>query len=188
MKVKEMRKNRGLASKRASTSNENFVPRPCPNCRSTTHRSTRSRECPAHTKSTDEILKESLGEGFESFTRCCTFDRAVKEPYRVRLRTQVHDLSAYLRAVVTRTQLFVNQFILDHDTVPPICFTQNFFYSVMQLVIGKSITTNNSRLPDDLETCWTQFQSQYASLTETPATSVRSSDLLSEACVLLQTA
>jgi hypothetical protein len=171
--------------------NEDFVPKSCPKCGSTTHRSTRSSECPFYSKSTKDIIADNLGSEVEYYTRKCSFDVVVKIQYREQLHENVNLLSEYLRAVVIRTQMLVNAFFLSTDgVIPSICFTQNFFYSTMQIVLGHNVTSTNQKIPiAELQSIWSTLKERHPSLAIIPQTSInRTSDVLTEACVNLATA
>ncbi|KAG0165228.1 hypothetical protein DFQ29_001721, partial [Apophysomyces sp. BC1021] len=57
----------------------------------------------------------------------------------------------------------------------------------MQLVLSKSVTTTNDKMPEDLESAWEAFKYAHPSLQVPPRTTLRSSDVLTEACVTLAT-
>ena len=181
-------KRQGRQSKLAASANEGFVAQPCPACGSETHRSTRSTDCPSHTASTKRILDAELGHDRETFTRKCMFQSVVRPEHRDGLLRCVQQLASFTRHVVVITSLFVNMYFIDHDVLAPICFTQNFFYSVMQLVLGRQMTATNSRIPPDLLQSWQAFQQYHSALQEPPKTEMkRTSDVLTEAAVLLAT-
>ena len=140
------------------------------------------------------MLNRKLGGNRETFARKSSFEVSVKEEHRPLLLERVQALSKILRAIVVKTQLFVNFYFLDHqDTVDPFCFTQNFFYSVMQLVMGKEITSNNDKFPSDVRHSWNRYkiyltETQGLAVLETISQRTRISDVLTEACVTLATA
>ncbi|KAH8547815.1 hypothetical protein BGW37DRAFT_509658 [Umbelopsis sp. PMI_123] len=90
----------GRQTRTARSANPDFVPQPCPSCNSTEHSSTRSKLCPFHSKSTDELLEEAVGKNFERFTRKCPFESVVRSTYRPPLHDAVIKLSGYLRSVI----------------------------------------------------------------------------------------
>ncbi|OZJ06030.1 hypothetical protein BZG36_01106 [Bifiguratus adelaidae] len=181
-------KRQGRQNKLTASANEAFVARPCPACGSKTHRSTRSTDCPSHTASTKRILDAALGHDRETFSRKCMFQSVVRPEHRDGLLRGVQQLASFTRHVVVITSLFANVYFIDHDVLAPICFTQNFFCSVMQLVLGRQMTTTNAKMPPDLLQSWQAFQLYHSALQEPPKTEMtRASDVLAEAVVLLAT-
>jgi hypothetical protein len=188
---RSQQKRSGRNKKGQDTRNANFVANPCPHCGSTSHRSSRSPDCPAYNRSTETILKDALGSNLERFCRKCSFDRGIREPFVNILRQNVITLARYQRSVVVKAQIFVNYYILIQDgPIPQACFTQNFWYSVMQLVMGGIVTTSSDKLPDDLISSWQDFKSNFplAELTaEEKQARPRRISSLNDACVLLAT-
>jgi hypothetical protein len=180
----------GRQTRTARRANPDFVPQPCPSCNSTEHSSNRSKLCPFHSKSTDELLEEAVGKNFERFTRKCPFDSVVRSTYRQPLHDAVIKLSGYLRSVVIRSHILANAYLLDQQgNIPPIFFSQNCFYTVMQIVLNKPVTTTNRLIPvDALQNVWTSLTRQHPSLNSPPQITLRRSvDVLTEACVTLAT-
>jgi hypothetical protein len=115
------------------------------------------------------MLKDALGSDLERFCRKCSFDGGIREPFVHLLRQNVITLARYQRSVVVRAQIFVNHYFLTQQgPVKQACFTQNLWYSVMQLVMGRPITTTSDKLPDDLISCWQAFKTVFP-LAELPA-------------------
>ncbi|KAH8548159.1 hypothetical protein BGW37DRAFT_507656 [Umbelopsis sp. PMI_123] len=159
----------GRQTRTARSANPDFVPQPCPSCNSTEHSSTRSKLCPFHSKSTDELLEEAVGKNFERFTRKCLFEN-------VPLHDAVIKLSGYLRSVVIRSHILANAYLLDlqGNIPPPIFFSQNCFYTVMQIVLNKPVTTTNRFIPvDALQNVWTSLTRQHPSLNSPPQITLR---------------
>ncbi|KAH8552488.1 hypothetical protein BGW37DRAFT_489173 [Umbelopsis sp. PMI_123] len=160
----------GRQTRTARSANPDFVPQPCPSCNSTEHSSTRSKLCPFHSKSTDELLEEAVGKNFERFTRKCPFESVVRSTYRQPLHDAVIKLSG----------------AISHH---PFFFSQNCFYTVMQIVLNKPVTTTNRFIPvDALQNVWTSLTRQHPSLNSPPQITLRrSADVLIEAAVTLAT-
>ncbi|KAH8552316.1 hypothetical protein BGW37DRAFT_491457 [Umbelopsis sp. PMI_123] len=154
------------------SANPDFVPQPCPSCNSTEHSSTRSKLCLFHSKSTDGLLEEASA-------------------YRLPLHDAVIRLSGYLRSVVIRSHILANAYLFDlqGNIPPPILFSQNCFYTVMQIVLNKPVTTTNTFIPvDALQNVWTSLTRQRPSLNSPPQITLRRSvDVLTEAAVTLAT-
>ena len=43
--------------------------------------------------------------------------------------------------------MLANAFILTNNEISPYCFTQNYFYSLTQIVRDETVTGTNSKLP-----------------------------------------
>lgn len=138
-------KKQGRREKLIASANQAFVPQPCPACGSESHRSTRSADCPLHSMSTKEKLDKEFGRDRETYTRKCRFDSIVKLEFREKLRDSIQELQSFVRIVIIRTMIFVNAFIIEHEQIPPVCYTQKFFYSVMQIVLGKKLPQPTTR-------------------------------------------
>ncbi|KAH8556405.1 hypothetical protein BGW37DRAFT_472404, partial [Umbelopsis sp. PMI_123] len=149
----------GRQTRTARSANPDLVPQPCPSCNSTEHTSTRSKLCPFHSKSTDELLEEAVGKNFERFTRKCPFESVVRSAYRQPLHDAVIKLSGYLRSVVIRSHI----------------------------VLNKPVTTTNRFIPvDALQNVWTSLTRQHPSLNSPPQIALRrSADVLAKASVTL---
>ncbi|KAH8555928.1 hypothetical protein BGW37DRAFT_479107, partial [Umbelopsis sp. PMI_123] len=181
----------GRQTRTARSANPDFVPQPCPSCNSTEHSSTRSKLCPFHSKSTDELLEEAVGKNFERFTRKWPFESVVRSTYRQPLHDAVIKLSGYLRSVVIRSHILANAYLLDlqGNIPPPIFFFSKLLYTVMQIVLNKPVTTTNRLIPvDALQNVWTSLTRQHPSLNSPPQITLRRSvDVLTEAAVTLAT-
>jgi hypothetical protein len=182
-------KKRGRGQKATDSTNVDFVPNPCPHCQSEEHSSSRSKLCPYHAKSTEELLQEAVGKNFEHMTRKCTFERAIKAPYREGFHSKVIHLCEYVRSVIILTQVLASAFMLPDVELSPFCFTQNFFYSLTQIVREETVTGSNSKLPlNELNEVWDNLKTAHPTITRLwvvkPA---RASTAISEACVTLAT-
>ncbi|RCH86758.1 hypothetical protein CU097_001351, partial [Rhizopus azygosporus] len=71
-------------------------------------------------------------------------------------------MSKDIKNVLVRAQLFVNYYIMSHSglVVDKKVFTQNFWYSISQLVLSKT-STNKKLLPDDIFNSCRSFSSRY---------------------------
>ena len=87
-RLKEKRKrSKGKATKQAASANIDYQAAPCPHCGSTSHPSSRSKDCPNHSKSSREILTENLTTKFRYHTRKAPFERIVRPEYQAQLLT-----------------------------------------------------------------------------------------------------
>ncbi|KAL1929249.1 hypothetical protein VTP01DRAFT_2308 [Rhizomucor pusillus] len=68
----------------------------------------------------------------------------------------IQNLSQFMRNVVIRVMLFVDIYIVQHahSSIPTYVFSQQFFYSMAQPVLGQEITNDNPNLLDDLLDSW----------------------------------
>ncbi|KAH8554456.1 hypothetical protein BGW37DRAFT_479779, partial [Umbelopsis sp. PMI_123] len=115
----------GRQTRTARSANPDFVPQPCPSCNSTEHSSTRSKLCPFHSKSTDELLEEADGKNFERFTRKCPFESVVRSTYRPPLHDALIKLSGYLRSVIV-----LNKPVTTTNGIIPVDALQNVWTSL----------------------------------------------------------
>jgi hypothetical protein len=125
-----------------------------------------------------------------TYTRKCSFDSGVREQYRERLREKVVLLSKYTRSVIIRIQILANYYIISKEgVIPLICFTQNYFHSLGQIVQGKNVTTTNDKLPlQELQIVWQNLKNLYPSLSLPVTTSINcTSDCITRACKELET-
>jgi hypothetical protein len=185
-----MRKQAGRKQKRTDTRNTNYVAKPCPHCGSMDHSSSRSVDCPRHSSSSRKLLQNTLGNNFLTYTRKCSFDSGVRAQYRERLREKVVLLCKYTRSVIIRIQILANYYIISKEgVIPQICFTQNYFYSLGQIVQGKNVTSTNDKLPfEELKIVWQKLKDLYPSLSLPVTTSIsRTSDCITGACKELET-
>ena len=182
-------KQRGRQRKNVAALNRDHVAKPCRACGATTHTNTRSGECPFHIPSTQESLDGQLGVDREDFTVTCNLDTIIKVQYRDVIRAKVQEAVRYSRSVVVRTMVLVNTLILVQDNVADIVFTPNFFYSAMQVVLGRTITNTNSLIPkEELNAIWATLANAYPTLGQPLSTFLgRSSNILADACVQLAT-
>jgi len=143
---------------------------------------------PLYKQSTKEILIQKLGHDREIFTRKSS------QSFMTFLLENVHFLSRKLRVIVVKTQLFVNFYFIHHQgSVASYCFTPTFFYSVMQLVQGKQITSNTDKCSSDIITSWSDYNAYLLEWHQVDSqeilnTRFRQSDVLSEACTTMATA
>jgi len=85
--------------------------------------------------------------------------------------------------------MLANAFILTNSDFIPYCFTQNYFYSLTQIVREEKVSGTNSKLPlIELNQVWENLKAAHPTITRLwVAKPTRSSDAISEACVTLAT-
>lgn len=59
--------------------------------------------------------------------------------------------------------IFVNFYFVKHAAteIPSYVFSQSFFYSIAQLVLGQTITNNNLQIPANINADWDEFKTEY---------------------------
>lgn len=159
-----MLKCEGKKDRREKNKNPNLDDKKC-KCGSNDHRSARSKDCPYHKKTMEEIAKETLGSSREEFVRKLPFDSLVRPQFKEHLKHRIIDLSSHVREIMIRVQIFVNYYIIHrvdhHQSVPTYVYSQTFFYSVAQLIINIPISNTNSNMPSDIRAVWNQFASNF---------------------------
>src|SRR5207249_4046083 len=100
-----------------------------------------------------ERLKRLLGEKYRRFVRKIGLNTILRLTGRQRDQFMQHvsSLVDFQREVAIKSQCFAMYYILQllnaNEEIPPILFSQYFFYACMQLVLGRSITNSNRKLP-----------------------------------------
>lgn len=130
----------------------------CKSCQQNGHSTSRSRLCPNHNLAKNEVLTRNLGFPYIAFTRKLPLDSIVKSDYKEILKNKIIVSSREIR-IVSRAMLVTNNYCLlkSHDSIPHAIFTQQYWYSVCQLVNGKKIT-NSANTPSDLISYWDTFK------------------------------
>jgi hypothetical protein len=153
-------KSEGRTGRREENKNPNLQHKTC-KCGSNDHRTARSKDCPFHKASKKEIAQDILGSKREQYVRKIPFDSLVRPQFKDHLKHMIIDLSSQVREIVIRVQIFVNYYIIhrvqDNQGIPTYVYSQNFFYSIAQLVTGFSITNSNSNMPSDIMVVWDEF-------------------------------
>ncbi|PHZ15017.1 uncharacterized protein RHIMIDRAFT_276959 [Rhizopus microsporus ATCC 52813] len=110
-------------------------------------------------KSCQQMLARNLGFPYIAFTRKLPLDSIVKSDYREILKNKIIVSSRDIRNIVSRAMLLTNSYCLSksHDFIPHAIFTQQYWYSVRQLVNGKKIT-NSANTSLDLTSYWDAFK------------------------------
>ncbi|KAI8984087.1 hypothetical protein BDF20DRAFT_807872, partial [Mycotypha africana] len=111
----------------------------CPSCGNDNHASSRSPLCPNHIQSKEEAISFVLGHNSIIFVRKLPVCRAVLPQFREEFKEKVILCCKDIRAIVFRCQLFVNAYLVHNkNDIPSVVFTQQFWYSIAQLVTGYS--------------------------------------------------
>jgi hypothetical protein len=133
---------------------------------------------------------QRFGQGYQTYTIKCGVNSVVKQEYRQRFVEGVNQLSLYTRKIIIRTQILVNRYLLQQDgDIPAICFEQQFFYSAMQIVQARRVSTTNSHVPiEDLSQVWDSLLTDHPQLHTVVTTNASEpSTVLSDCAVILAT-
>ncbi|GAA5816932.1 hypothetical protein MFLAVUS_010467 [Mucor flavus] len=134
----------------------------CSKCKQRGHRSARSSLCPQGILSKAQVIRANLGDNYEAYTRKLGFDNCVSDTYHTKLQSNVIKACSTVRHLVFRAKLFVNYYVLENHALigaPKVIFSQNFWYSIIQMVNGKR-PINSVSLPQQLLSSFDQFKSQ----------------------------
>jgi hypothetical protein len=154
------------------------------------HTSSRNRTCINHNMSTKELMIERFGKSYQTYTIKCGVNSVVRPQYREQFVERVNELSIFTRSIIVRTQILVNTYLLEQTgPIPAIFFEQQFFYSVMQIVQQKRVTTTNSQVPKEaLMQVWSNLLSRHPQLRSRVVTDASTiSTVLADCAVLLAT-
>jgi hypothetical protein len=171
-------KKKAKTSRKAITRNDDFHNK-CPKCvakgvkeDSISHSSSRSKDCPYHEETTDEKLVSLLGNDYERFVRKISLNAVLKldQPYKSAFLSAVKEMVMTVKTVMVKGQLFACYYILQHlestKDPNPMWFTQEFFYACFQLVVGRSISSPNVKLPKaDMESVFLSYKLQFPGAT-----------------------
>jgi hypothetical protein len=123
------------------------------------HNSKRSKKCD-HNKTKDKIIEDALGDHYEVYTRKVYLSSVLRPKYKGDFERRVIRLSDFIRNVVTRSQIFVNAYVIEnwdsynHDYI----FQQNFWYSVCQLIMDVKVTNKSTPLTPSISEAFEKFK------------------------------
>ncbi|CEI86448.1 hypothetical protein RMCBS344292_00888 [Rhizopus microsporus] len=155
------------------------------------HKSARSKECSNYKATLDEALKNELGNNYERFTRKVYLETVMRPEYKESFTEKTIKLSAFIRNMLFRAQLFVNAHIVNNkdSTDLTVITQQNFWYAISQLIMGQKII-NRTYISNSVALGFEDFKAVHPpivfSLKDNPIKGY--SDALSAACVVLATA
>ncbi|GAA5807059.1 hypothetical protein MFLAVUS_000409 [Mucor flavus] len=161
----------------------------CSKCKQRGHRSARSLLCPQGILSKAQVIRANLGDNYKAYTRKLGFDNCVSDTYHTKLQSSVIKACSTVRHLVFRAKLFVNYYVLENHALigaPKVIFSQNFRYSIIQMVNGKR-PTNSVSLPQQLLSSFDQFKRQHRSILYTEKLLPGISQCVTEACTELAT-
>lgn len=156
----------------------------CPRCGSKTHSRSSSKECPYHEQNIKEIIRERFGNNVEQYTRTAPLPDIVRDEYREKLQYGIQELCSFIRNVIIRVMLFTGYYFVQHgdQEIPTYIFSQTFFYSVAQLVMGLPITNDNPNMPSNVLDTWNAFKARYPAVMYPKNNFKNYSGALSTAC------
>lgn len=128
----------------------------CASCGMPGHATASPPHCPNNPLRKDEFLRRRIPQ-HKTFTRVRSYNAAVRPEYRCILLQRVNEASDYLRQVMTRLQLFMNDFALHH----PFDLTQHLFshqglYNVTKLIRQRPFPPRQG-MPASIQQHWNVF-------------------------------
>lgn len=158
----------------------------CKACGQEGHSTSASKKCMHHRPNNDERITMQFGKEHERFTHAVPFDNAVKAEHRQRLKQAACRMSSWLSHMMLRAAVVVNGYFIwqGQNGIPTYMFSQNFWYSVCQLILGLDITNINTKFPSDFtgeDGFWTWFSALHPNINY-PLNVTGYSDILSAAC------
>ncbi|GAA5812653.1 hypothetical protein MFLAVUS_006110 [Mucor flavus] len=113
----------------------------CSSCKNSGHTSARSKDCPNHDPTMNELIQTKLGNNHQRYTVSLplkSFFKKENESSFENSLLKIKALSSFLRDVTFKAQVFVNYYILKHSKdLSNDIFKQNFWYSVCRVVYKK---------------------------------------------------
>ncbi|GAA5812184.1 hypothetical protein MFLAVUS_005634 [Mucor flavus] len=161
----------------------------CSKCKQRGHKSARSPLCPQGILSKAQVIRANLGDNYKAYTRKLGFDNCVSDTYHTKLQSSVIKACSTVRHLVFRAKLFVDYYVLENHALigaPKVIFSQNFWYSIIQMVNGKR-PTNSVSLPQQLLSSFDQFKRQHRSILYAEKLLPGISQCVTEACTELAT-
>ncbi|CEG76063.1 hypothetical protein RMATCC62417_11006 [Rhizopus microsporus] len=155
------------------------------------HKSAKSKECSNYKAAPDKALKNELGDNYERFTCKVYLEAVIRPEYKESFMEKIIKLSAFIRNVLFRVQLFVSVYIVNNkDSADLAIITQqDFWYAILQLIMGQNIT-KKSYISNGVALGFEDFKAEHLStvfsLKDNPIKGY--GDALSAACVVLATA
>ncbi|KAG2194569.1 hypothetical protein INT47_006528, partial [Mucor saturninus] len=114
----------------ASSSSSTLI---CKSCDTSGHSSARSKLCPNHNYTLQELIEKDIGAKYQRYTISIPLKGFLNETDDDDDRLQ--DLSSFLRLVLFKAQIFVNDYILQYpNNLSNEFFQQNFWYSLCRVV------------------------------------------------------
>ena len=117
----------------------------------------------------DEILKNESEDDHERFTRKVYLEAVIRPECKELFTEKIIKLSAFIRNVLFRAQLFVNAYIVNNkDSTDSVVITQqNFWYAISQLIMGQKIT-NKAYISNSVALGFEDFKAEHQSIVFSP--------------------
>ena len=152
-----------------SSSKSNDQVQICKSCGQTGHKSARSKECSNYKAILDEALKNEIRGNYERFTRKVYLEAVIRPECKELFTEKIIKLSAFIRNVLFRTQLFVSAYIVNNkdSTDLALITQQNFWYAISQLIMGQKIT-NKAYISNSVALGFEDFKAEHQSIVFSP--------------------
>lgn len=139
----------------------------CSSCKNSGHTSARSKDCPNHDPTLNELIQTKLGNNHQRYTVSLplkSFFKKENESSFENSLLKIKALSSFLRDVTFKAQVFVNYYILKHSKdLSNDIFKQKFWYSVCRVVYKKLSVENfqkqYSKMPSLADT-WNELNNR----------------------------
>ncbi|KAI9247915.1 hypothetical protein EDC94DRAFT_589625 [Helicostylum pulchrum] len=166
----EKRKTKRARNSSSSSANTTSV---CTSCKKTGRKSSRPSACKNHNLNKKEILIINLGKNYQPFTIKIPLDKCVKQEFLPHLKAFA--ISSSRNSIPS----------------PVICqllhfASQQFWYSIRQMVNGKRVIQSNN-LPSDMLSVWDSFKAQHRTIMYNAVLKPGLLQCLTEACTELAT-
>lgn len=134
----EEKTEKSRAKRRRTTASTSTQAVLCKSCNNTGHSSARSKDCPNHDFTLNELIQRKFGNNYQRYTVSIPLKSFMKHTIEGEFEqplSKIKSLSIFLRNVVFKAQIFVNYYILKHpQNLSNRIFEQNFWYSVCRVV------------------------------------------------------
>ncbi|CAO3642418.1 unnamed protein product [Cunninghamella blakesleeana] len=153
--VKE-KKEKSQAKRQRQEASSSRSLKHCPTCvkegrfdDAATHSRISSTRCPFHRRRRLQMVREEYGKtikvtrkiGLEALLNLNQNDSNA-------LINSINEVVSYVRDIIIKSHLFINYYIYyrlnTNQPISKVVFTQSFFHSVFQLIVGRQVTVNNT--------------------------------------------
>ncbi|CAO3670036.1 unnamed protein product [Rhizopus stolonifer] len=148
----------------ASSSTSTLI---CKSCGTGGHSSTRSKLCPNHNFTLQELIEQDIGNKYERYMISLRLKPFLNETddndQLEKAVDKIKSLSDFLRIVMFKAQVFINYYIIKYpQNLPKEFFQQNFWYLLCRVVCEQlSVSAFQSKYTNVyyLEDLWTELNS-----------------------------
>lgn len=189
--TKNDKKKAKLGESSSSNQSDDVI---CVKCKQPGNANGRSALCAERAERKSDVLKHNLGTNYQAFSRRISFNKAVNDEYKNNLNEKVVNACSTVRNLVFKAKLFVNYYILKkHNDAAPNCipapkciFSQNFWYTVIQMVNGQA-PTSKKELPDGFTELLNSFKTDNPTFAHTVTLIPGVSQCITEASIEITT-